>query len=149
MARERRKSYEILVVDPAADVRSALRSVLREAGFPVTVVADGLQALDHIQRSLRLGLPCPDLVILDLDLPGVDGRHVLDIIRVSGNLAEIEAIIATASEEAADMLRSGDLRVARYVRKPLGEQGLAEIVRCAQELASGKQSRGSPTLRLA
>ncbi|MFE6862238.1 response regulator [Nocardia sp. NPDC057668] len=84
------------------------------------VVRDGLQALDFLFRTGEYAdAPRPDLVLLDLQLPGCDGREVLTRIRADRELAAIPVIVLTASAAESDILRSYRLAANAYVTKPV------------------------------
>ncbi|MEU0542084.1 response regulator [Nocardia sp. NPDC005978] len=84
------------------------------------VVRDGLQALDFLFRTGEYAdAPRPDLVLLDLQLPGCDGREVLTRIRADRDLAAIPVIVLTASAAESDILRSYRLAANAYVTKPV------------------------------
>lgn len=87
---------KILVVDDDAGIREALRFLLAEEGFSVQVSCDGGEAIDILQRESGW------LILLDLNMPRVDGRDVLAYLRLTPNLQRANKVIllsATAHEE--------------------------------------------------
>src|SRR5512137_248304 len=99
------------------DEREAIASGL-EVDYEVAAVADGSQAL----ASARLGMP--DLVLLDLRLPGIDGLAVLDALRTDLNTAEVPVILLSGQADDATRVRGLDLGAADFVQKPSSLQEL-------------------------
>jgi two-component system, chemotaxis family, response regulator Rcp1 len=84
----------------------------------IAVAGDGVEALDFLaRRGAHVNAFCPDLVLLDLNLPRKDGRDVLAEIRDHAELSRIPVVVLTASAADEDVLRSYDLRAAGYVTK--------------------------------
>ena len=87
------------------------------------VVRDGEEALDYLLHRGKYADPAsaprPDLVLLDLNMPKVDGREVLDRIRSTPSLRRIPVVILTTSKQEEDILRSYDLGVNSYITKPV------------------------------
>jgi CheY-like chemotaxis protein len=73
--------------------------------------------------------PRPDLVLLDLNLPRMDGRQVLEAIKSDPELASIPVVVLTTSENEDDVLRSYSLHANAYVTKPVDFQRFIEVVR--------------------
>ena len=112
----------LLVEDGPADAAMTVHA-LREAGAPhrVHVVGDGEAALAFLHRNGRYtAAPRPDLILLDLNLPRVDGRDVLARIKTDERLRGIPVVILTTSSTATDILRAYHLGANCYVSKPLG-----------------------------
>lgn len=125
-------SIDILMVeDNPADVRLT-EEALNEAKVlnSLCVVEDGAAALDFLyQRGQHATAERPDLILLDLNLPKIDGREVLRIIRSDEKLKSIPIVILTNSTSDADMLRAYNLNVSGYVTKPVDFQRFTEIVK--------------------
>jgi DNA-binding response OmpR family regulator len=102
----------ILVVEDNADLALGLRNNLEIEGHAVSVVADGARGLRRIQETP------PDLVILDLMLPGLDGIRVLRGLREAGS--NVPVLILTARGEESDKVRGLRLGADDYVTKPFG-----------------------------
>lgn len=115
------KPLRILVAeDDPADVRLT-REGLRESGVPydLRVVSDGQQALDALfQRGAFRGVPLPDIVLLDLNLPRKNGHDVLREIKCNRALRHIPVIVFSSSLSEADVAASYDLSANGFVRKP-------------------------------
>ena len=94
------------------------------------VVSDGAEAMAFLrQEGEYAGRPRPDLVLLDLNLPRMDGRQVLEAIKSDPELASIPVVVLTTSENEDDVLRSYSLHANAYVTKPVDFQRFIEVVR--------------------
>ncbi|MDQ1599297.1 MAG: hypothetical protein QOD68_771 [Actinomycetota bacterium] len=94
------------------------------------VVSDGSEAMAFLrQEGEYAGRPRPDLVLLDLNLPRMDGRQVLEAIKSDPELASIPVVVLTTSENEDDVLRSYSLHANAYVTKPVDFQRFIEVVR--------------------
>lgn len=109
----------ILVVDDEATIREVLRSYLERDGFHVIEAADGYAALDAVAEE-------PDLIVLDLMLPGVDG---LTITRSLRQRHRIPIIMLTARGETSDRILGLDLGADDYIAKPFSPQELVSRVK--------------------
>jgi CheY-like chemotaxis protein len=97
-----------------------VREVIRTERLPLEmhVAADGAQAIEFIERSEREpDAPCPHFLLLDLNLPKVDGFEVLRRLRASKKCKSIPVLIFSSSDSAADRSRAAELG-AGYFRKP-------------------------------
>ena len=94
------------------------------------VVNDGEQAMAFLrQEGEYAGLPRPDLVLLDLNLPRMDGRQVLNAIKSDPELSSIPVVVLTTSEAEDDVLRSYSLHANAYVTKPVDFERFIDVVR--------------------
>jgi CheY-like chemotaxis protein len=94
------------------------------------VVNDGVEAMAFLrQEGDHAGKPRPDLVLLDLNLPRMDGREVLEAIKSDAELASIPVVVLTTSEAEDDVLRSYSLHANAYVTKPVDFERFIEVVR--------------------
>lgn len=110
----------ILVVDDEAKIVQLVRDYLEKAGFGVWTASDGIQALDLARKEK------PDLVILDLGLPGMDGLDVTRELRRSSN---VPIIMLTARGEESDKLVGLELGADDYLTKPFSPKELVARVR--------------------
>ena len=93
------------------------------------VVQDGADAMAFLRREGDYaGAPRPDLVLLDLNLPRMDGREVLQAIKGDAELASIPVVVLTTSEAEEDVLRSYDLHANAYVTKPVDFERFITVV---------------------
>jgi CheY-like chemotaxis protein len=94
------------------------------------VVNDGVEAMAFLRREgEHAQAPRPDLVLLDLNLPRMDGREVLEAIKSDAELASIPVVVLTTSEAEEDVLRSYSLHANAYVTKPVDFERFIEVVR--------------------
>jgi CheY-like chemotaxis protein len=94
------------------------------------VVTDGTEAMDFLRRQGdHADAPRPDLVLLDLNLPRMDGRQVLEAIKSDSQLASIPVVVLTTSEAEDDVLKSYSLHANAYVTKPVDFERFIEVVR--------------------
>jgi CheY-like chemotaxis protein len=94
------------------------------------VVNDGVDAMSFLrQEGEHADKPRPDLVLLDLNLPRMDGREVLEEIKSDPELASIPVVVLTTSEAEDDVLRSYSLHANAYVTKPVDFERFIEVVR--------------------
>jgi CheY-like chemotaxis protein len=121
----------LLVEDDPGDVAYA-RDVLddHKVRNRLTAVADGLHAMACLRREGPFaGLPPVDVVLLDLNLPGIDGRGVLNMIKADPALAPIPLVLLTNSLLDQRMLSDLQLPADMYMQKPLDFDRLVQLVR--------------------
>jgi two-component system, chemotaxis family, response regulator Rcp1 len=115
-------SHLLLVEDSAHYVRQ-LQEALRDvnASINLHVADDGINAMAFLRREgINVNAPRPDLILLDLNLPRMDGREVLMRIKTDDNLKTIPTIILSSSELDDDVMASYRLHANAYLKKPLG-----------------------------
>jgi len=121
----------LLVEDDPGDVlmtREALTSA--KVLHNLHVVDNGEAAVAFLRREGQYAdAPRPDLVFLDLNLPRMDGREVLSIVKADDALRRIPVVVLTTSEAEEDVLRSYDLHANAYVTKPVDFSGFMRVVR--------------------
>jgi len=120
----------LLVEDNYGDVlltREACESP--QVSINLTVASDGEEALEFL-RGKRAGFEAyrPDFILLDLNLPRMDGREVLGIIKAEPILQRIPVIVLTSSKAEIDILKSYDLKANSYVVKPVEFDRLQEVI---------------------
>jgi len=126
------KPFEVLLVeDNPGDVRLA-KEALREGAAPknIHVAEDGVAAVEHL-RSLSgaRDRELPDLVLLDLNLPKMNGHEVLEEIRRDERLCLIPVVVFTSSAAAPDIRQAYRARASCYVTKPSGYAGLVDTIK--------------------
>lgn len=129
-----RKPIKILVADDDADDRMLISDAFEEAMLrnPVDFVVDGLDLLDYLKRegkyeSLK-GEDLPGIILLDLNMPRMDGRTALEEIRKQPELKKIPIVVLTTSKSEEDILRTYDLGVNSFITKPVTFDGLVNVV---------------------
>ena len=111
----------LLVEDSPGDVRLT-QEAFREANQSILlhVAADGVEAMAFLRREgVHLHAPRPDLILLDLNLPKMDGREVLAHIKEDDNLKTIPTVILTTSDAESDIVKSYELQANCYLTKPV------------------------------
>lgn len=111
----------LLVEDSPGDVRLT-REAFRHANIAITlhVASDGVEALAFLsQEGLHAESPRPDLILLDLNLPRIDGREVLAQIKADKKLKSIPTVILTTSDASADIATSYRLQANCFLSKPV------------------------------
>ncbi|AXX32449.1 Two-component system response regulator [Actinosynnema pretiosum subsp. pretiosum] len=94
------------------------------------IVRDGVEALEFLRREGPYGnAPRPGLILLDLNLPKMDGREVLAEIKADERFRTIPVVVLTTSEAEEDILRSYNLHANAYVTKPVDFDRFIEVVR--------------------
>lgn len=112
----------ILVVDDQSGVRLLLQEYLEKQGFNVQCAADGQTALAMARHDP------PDLILLDIMMPGIDGWETLTRLKRDPETAGIPVIIFTAREHARGHQKSTEMGAADYFRKPFEPDELIELV---------------------
>lgn len=124
----------LLVEDNPGDVELA-RENLSDAKFAnsLHVAGDGLQALAFLRRQAGFeDAPRPDVILLDLDLPRMDGRQFLAEMKADPDLMTIPVVILSSSDAEADVAATYKLGAACYVCKPVDLASFARIVRAIE-----------------
>lgn len=125
MLTEARRVATILLVEDDEEDRWTAQRAFQNSHLRnnVFVAEDGKQALDYLHNrgdfESASRFPRPDLILLDLNLPIVDGREVLREIKQDPSLRRIPVVVLTTSKQEEDILRSYDLGVNSYMTKPV------------------------------
>jgi len=126
------RGIEILLVeDNPGDVRLT-KEALREGKIlnNLNVVADGVEALAFLRRTGDYaGVPRPELILLDLNLPKKDGREVLAEIKNDKNLRTIPVVVLTSSSAEQDIVKSYNLHANCYITKPVDLDQFITVVK--------------------
>lgn len=126
------RTIEVLLVeDSPGDVRLT-REAFRDANpaIQLHVAMDGVEAMAFLHHEDPFAdVPRPDLILLDLNLPRMDGREVLARIKADSALKTIPTVILTTSEAQADILRSYELQANSYLSKPVQLERFESLVR--------------------
>jgi chemotaxis family two-component system response regulator Rcp1 len=121
----------LLVEDNPGDVRLT-REAFREVDGSVRlhVASDGVEAMAFLRREgVHADSPRPDFILLDLNLPKMDGREVLAHIKADEDLHTIPTVILTTSDADADILKSYELNANAYLKKPVTLEAFESLVR--------------------
>lgn len=128
----------ILVVEDDPEIRRAVQHGLEERGYAVATAPRGLAGLEQV-----IATP-PDVVLLDLGLPDVDGITVLTMIRAA---SQVPVIVITAQDDDPTMVKALDSGADDYVVKPFGTEQVAARIRAVLRRA-GRDSEAPPSLRV-
>ena len=127
---------EVLLVDDSpGDVR-LMQETFRDANSEIQlhVACDGLEAMAFLRQSgIHLDAPRPDLILLDLNLPRMDGREVLAHIKKDVGLWAIPIVILTTSDAETDIVKSYQLQANCYLRKPVELEKFESLVKSINE----------------
>lgn len=132
---DRAGSVVILMADDDPDDRELTREALEECRLlnPLHCVADGEELLDYLRRRGRFGepgaAPTPGIILLDLNMPKMDGREALAEIKADPELRHLPVVVLTTSKEEEDVVRSYDLGASSVITKPVSFEGLVEVAR--------------------
>jgi CheY-like chemotaxis protein len=109
----------MLVEDNPADAR-LVRTALEHHGIEgeVALFTDGEKAILFVQSARTEDVPCPDLVIIDLNLPKRSGHELLESVRRSEKWGDVPVVILSSSDAAQDKAEAARLGANRYLRKP-------------------------------
>lgn len=133
----------LLVEDNPADVRLT-QEALKEAAHARTrlhVAGDGVEALEFLHKQGDFAsAPRPDLMLLDLNLPRVDGRQVLAQVKGDPDLRRIPVVVLTTSPSEDDILHAYDQHVNSYIRKPVDLDQFLHVLRAIDDYWLGSVS---------
>ena len=134
MTIEQRAIEILLVEDNPGDVRLT-KEALREGKIKnnLQVAGDGQHALDLLRSAKAPGTLMPDVVLLDLDLPGLNGGEVLSGIKSDDQLRRIPVVILSSSEAEEDIVRSYDGHANCYLSKPLALDQFSRMVQAIED----------------
>ena len=119
----------LLVEDSPGDVRLT-QEAFREANVNIHVASDGVAAMAFLRNEgVYERSPRPDLILLDLNLPRMDGREVLANIKADAALRMIPTVILTTSESEADIVKSYELQANCYLSKPVQLEAFDNLVK--------------------
>jgi two-component system response regulator len=124
----------LLVEDDVGDI-DLTKEALEESKLQVSlnVVRDGVEAIAYLRREGEYAqAPRPDLILLDLNLPRLNGREVLQEIKNDDKLKLIPIVVLTTSDTHEDIRSSYDLGANCYINKPLGMDEFMQIVRAIE-----------------
>ncbi len=118
-----RPKKTIVVVDDDQDIRMILRANLEEEGYDVMEAPGGREALEIIRNN------SPDLVVLDIMMPEVDGYDVLQELRSAPEYAELPVVLLTARRQESDVWEGWSAGADYYITKPFKMNELIQFIR--------------------
>lgn len=130
------KQIDILLVEDDESDIELTQEALSESKLALRlhIVTDGEQALHFLRREGKYeNAPRPDLMILDLNLPRIDGREVLREVKGDKALRSIPVCVVTTSDAEVDVLKSYGLGANCYVTKPLGLDQFIRVIRAIED----------------
>jgi CheY-like chemotaxis protein len=136
----------LLVEDNPADVRLA-QEVFREGSIhpEIDVACDGVEALEFLRRHLAPSPRRPDLVLLDLNLPRMDGREVLKEMSADPALASIPVIVLTTSDAPRDVSHCLEQGAMRVYSKPIDLASFRRVVQTIEQDWMAERTRRNGT----
>ena len=114
----------ILVVDDDSALLAGVRCILETEGYTVFTAADGMQALQVMEKEV-----CPDLIVSDIMMPRMDGYAFLEAVRTHPKWTCIPFVFLTAKTEDKDVLKAKNLKAEGFIAKPFAPQELVTTVR--------------------
>lgn len=117
----------VVLIEDEVNIAEAIRFLLTRDGWEVTHVADGAAALAVLKRAP------PEVVILDVMLPGASGFDVLAALRAEPALAQVPVLMLTARGQARDRAQAQEAGVSRFMTKPFAN---ADLLAAVRELAA-------------
>lgn len=121
----------LLVEDGLVDARVTIGALKRgQIQHRMTLIRDGAEAMEFLRQEGKfLRAPRPDLILLDLGLPKMDGRQVLQEIKADDSLSTIPVVIMTSSDDEEDRAQSELLGVDSFITKPVDLEKFLSVVR--------------------
>lgn len=139
-ARQQQKVFELLLIDDSpSDVRltdEALKET--KIRYHLQVAADGLQGIQRLRRETPYeNTRRPDMILLDWNMPGMDGREVLRTIKQDQALRDIPVVVLTTSQAEVDVLGAYDLHANCYITKPVNILQFFEVISAVEKFWLG------------
>ena len=124
---------KVLLVDDEDQLRKVMRDLLERDGYAVTEAGDGVEALDQVDRH------APDIIVLDLNLPGLDGYGVLSHLRSRQATEDIPVVVLTARGDEDAEVRVFELGADDFLSKPFRARALSARLQAVLSRARGTQ----------
>lgn len=130
-----KRMISILIADDDADDRMLIEDAFRESRLsnPLAFVENGEELLQYLRSEGKFAgrdnRHMPRLILLDLNMPKMDGRTALRHLKADPDLRRIPVVVLTTSKAEEDILRTYDLGVSSFITKPVTFQGLVDVVR--------------------
>jgi len=130
------KAIDILIVEDNPGDARLIQEVLNDSKISnnIHLVRDGVETMDFLQKKgIYLNAQTPDLIILDLNLPKMDGREVLAKIKNDELLKRIPVVIMTISQAEEDILKSYNLHANCFITKPIDLDQFIKVIKSIEE----------------
>lgn len=114
---------KILVVDDDPYILMSLEFLMKKNGYDVMVARNGTEALDIVEKQL------PDLVLLDIMMPDVDGYEICKHIKASKKLKDAKVVFMSAKSKEADIKKGYDLGASLYITKPFSTREMMKQIK--------------------
>jgi len=114
---------KILVVDDDPYILMSLEFLMKKNGFAVMVARNGTEALELVEKQL------PDLVLLDIMMPDVDGYEICRHIKTSQKLKDAKVVFMSAKSKEADIKKGYDLGASLYITKPFSTREMMKQIK--------------------
>ena len=130
-----KKTIPILIADDDQDDLDMIQEALRESRLLNNVhsVNDGEELMDYLHHRGKFSdsvlYPVPGLILLDLNMPRMDGREALREIKKDPNLRQIPIVVLTTSQAEEDIFRTYDLGVNSFITKPVSFESLVKVMK--------------------
>jgi CheY-like chemotaxis protein len=123
-----RTAYDVLLVEDDAADALLIKEALREGGMArnITQVGDGVEALAYLRDAAR---PRPDLIVLDLNMPRMNGRELLGLLKADNVLRVVPVVVLTTSSAPDDITAAYNQHANAYVTKPVNLDDFVTAVR--------------------
>jgi DNA-binding response OmpR family regulator len=115
----RGRGTKVLLVEDEEQLRRVMKDLLERDGYIVSEARDGIQALDQVDRH------APDIIVLDLNLPGLDGYSVLQQLRSRAGTRTIPVMVLTAKGDEDNEVRVFELGADDFITKPFRARALS------------------------
>jgi type II secretory ATPase GspE/PulE/Tfp pilus assembly ATPase PilB-like protein/CheY-like chemotaxis protein len=132
-----RRGWKVLLVDDEDQLRKVMRDLLERDGYDVEEARDGVEALDQVDRH------APDIIVLDLNLPGLDGYGVLSHLRSRPATAEIPVVVLTARGDEENEVRVFEMGADDFLSKPFRARALSARLQAVMTRRRGAARRDS------
>lgn len=126
------RPLEVLLVEDDLEDAGLAFEALKQGEVPcrISLVRDGEEALEFLHKSGKYAhAPRPDIILLDIQMPKLDGRGVLAVIKKEDELKSIPVVVMTVSAAHKQILEEEDLRVESYLTKPFDLQQFLSVVK--------------------
>jgi DNA-binding response OmpR family regulator len=114
---------KILIVDDEPNIVMSLEYIFKKEDFEVFIARDGAEAIEIVENSM------PDIILLDIMMPNVDGYQVLNYLKESETLRKIKVIFLSAKNKSSDIELGLQLGADKYISKPFSVKNLVKEVK--------------------